>query len=255
VSGVVAPSATLVWSDEFDGPAGSPPDPATWTHELGDGSAHGIPGWGNGELQAYTDDPANAALDGEGSLVLTARRSSDGFTSARLRTKGRLELLYGRIEARLRVPRGAGTWPAFWALGAGIDVVPWPACGEIDVMEHAGREPRRVYGTIHGPGYSGPGCYGRFLDLDADLADDFHVFAVDWAPRRLVWSCDGIPYHEAAPEDVAPADWVFQRPFFLLLNLAVGGTFGGPVDPAPGWAPSLLVDDVRAYQLPERAPA
>jgi beta-glucanase (GH16 family) len=245
-----AEPATLLWSDEFDGRAGTPPDPGTWLHEVGDGTAQGIPGWGNGELQLYTAETRNAALDGRGNLVLTARRSRGGFTSARLRTKGKLELLHGRIETRLKVPSGAGVWPAFWALGASIDRVSWPDCGEIDVIEHAGREPRRVYGTIHGPGYSGAGCFGGVLDLPSDLADDFHVFAVDWAPRHLVWSCDGVPYHEARPEDVAPDEWVFERPFFLLLNLAVGGTFGGEVDPATTWPQRLVVDYVRVYELP-----
>jgi beta-glucanase (GH16 family) len=238
----------LAWSDEFDGPAGAPADPATWTHQLGDGSAHGIPGWGNGELQHYTNGTENAALDGAGNLVVTARRSGSGYTSARLVTKGKLELAFGRIEARIQVPRGAGIWPAFWALGTNIDTVAWPGCGEIDVMEHVGREPRRVYGTIHGPGYSGSSGFGAVLDLDADVADGFHVFAVDWEPGRLCWSLDGVPYHEAGPEDVAPSPWVFDHPFYLLLNVAVGGTFGGPVGERTTFPQAMTVDYVRVYE-------
>ncbi len=237
----------LVWSDEFDGPAGTPVDTARWTHQLGDGSAYGIPGWGNAELQQYTDSTENAALDGHGNLAITARASASGYTSARLMTQGKLELLHGRIEARICVPRGAGLWPAFWALGADIDGVPWPRCGEIDVMEHVGREPRRLYGTIHGPGYSGAEGFGRVLDLPRDLADDFHVFAVDWEAGRLRWSLDGVVYHEAGPQDVAPADWVFEHPFFLVLNVAVGGDFGGPVGETTTFPQTMAVDYVRVY--------
>jgi beta-glucanase (GH16 family) len=238
----------LAWSDEFDGPAGAPVDPASWTHQLGDGSAHGIPGWGNRELQRYTDSTENAALDGEGNLVITARESRSGYASARIVTKGKLEVVYGRIEARLRVPRGAGLWPAFWALGTDIDTVAWPQCGEIDVMEHVGREPRRVYGTIHGPGYSGSSGFGTVVDLAVDVADDFHVFAVDWEPGQLRWSLDGVPYHEAGPQDVAPSAWVFDHPFYLVLNVAVGGTFGGPVAEETAFPQALTVDYVRVYE-------
>jgi beta-glucanase (GH16 family) len=237
----------LIWSDEFEGPAGSPPDPSSWTHELGDGSEHGIPGWGNGELQRYTAARANAALDGHGNLVLTARRDAGGFSSARLVTKGKLAFAFGRIEARIRVPRGAGIWPAFWALGASIDRVGWPAAGEIDVMEHVGREPRLVYGALHGPGYSGDAGLVRSLELPRDVADDFHVFAVDWSPGLIVWSVDGLRYHRATPVDVEPGAWVFESPFYLLLNVAVGGTFGGPVAAETELPQAMLVDYVRVY--------
>jgi beta-glucanase (GH16 family) len=246
--------ARLVWSDEFDGPEGAPPDSAKWTRELGDGTAQGIPGWGNGELQCYTDELENAALDGAGSLVLTARRRAQpsarcAYTSARLVTKGKLELAHGRIEACIRVPRGRGLWPAFWALGANIDRAPWPACGEIDVMEHVGRSPRRVLGTIHGPGYSGESGFGGVVDMAADLADDFHVFAVDWEPGLLVWTLDSSPYHAARPENVAPNEWVFEHPFFLVVNLAVGGTFGGEVGDDTEFPQSMSVEYVRVYEL------
>ena len=237
----------LVWADEFDGPAGAPPDPASWTYELGDGSAKGIPGWGNGELQHYTDDPANAALDGEGRLLITARRNGRGYTSARLVTKDKLAFAFGRIETRMRVPRGDGLWPAFWALGASIDQVGWPASGEIDVMEHVGREPRRVYGALHGPGYAGGAGLVRSLELPRDLADDDHVFAVDWEPGQIVWSVDDLRYHRATPLDVEPGPWVFESPFYLLLNLAVGGTFGGPVARETAFPQALSVEYVRVY--------
>jgi beta-glucanase (GH16 family) len=142
----------LVDEDEFDGPAGGRPDPARWSFELGGN------GWGNNESQYYTDRPENAALDGAGHLVITARREAFGgraYTSARLTTRGKRELTYGRVEARLQLPRGKGMWPAFWLLGANFSQAGWPACGEIDVMESRGAQPALAFGSLHGPGYSG----------------------------------------------------------------------------------------------------
>jgi beta-glucanase (GH16 family) len=238
----------LVWNDEFDGPAGSPPDPSRWGYELGDGSAYGIPGWGNEELQHYTDSTENAALDGAGNLAITARRDGETYTSARLLTKETLTFTYGRIETRLRVPRGPGLWPACWTLGANIAEAGWPDCGEIDVMEHVCREPRSIFGTIHGPGYSGGEGHGRKIDLPRDVADDFHVFRVDWDEGSLEWGCDGEPYLRATPADLAPNRWVFDHPFFVLLNLAVGGNFGGELTEDTQLPQTLLVDYVRVFE-------
>jgi beta-glucanase (GH16 family) len=245
-----------IWSDEFDAPAGAPPDPSRWTYALGDGTVGSIPGWGNNELEWYTDDPENVAHDGAGNLVITARHA-DGtqrcyygtcqYTSARLLTRGLFEAQYGRIEARIKVPTGAGLWPAFWMLGTNIDQVGWPQSGEIDVMENVGRQPNRLYGTLHGPGYSGGNGYGSTVDLPEPLADEFHVFAVDWEPGHIVWTVDGTRYHEATPADVAPREWVYDHPFYLLLNLAVGGQFGGPVAEDTVFPASMIVDYVRVY--------
>ena len=157
-------------------------------------------------------------------------------------------MTYGRIETRLSVPRGAGLWPAVWALGATIDSEPWPACGEIDMMEHVGREPRRVFGALHGPGYSGDGGYIGTEDLDRDVADAFHVFAVEWRPGHIAWTLDGAVFMRAEPRDLAPREWVFDRPFFLLLNLAVCGHFGGPVGHDTAFPQQLVVDYVRVYE-------
>jgi beta-glucanase (GH16 family) len=238
----------LVWSDEFDGPAGAPPDDRSWSFELGDGTAHGNPGWGNRELQWYTDAPANAAHDGRGNLAVTARATAaGGYTSARLVTKGKVEFRYGRIETRVHVPAGAGLWPAVWALGADIDSEPWPACGEIDVMEYVAREPRRAFATIHGPGYSGAAGVAGTIDLDDELANGFHVFAAEWTPTRIDWSLDDVAFHSATPADVS-GPWVFDHPFYVLVNLAVGGDFGGPVAPQTAFPATLLVDYVRVYE-------
>jgi beta-glucanase (GH16 family) len=266
VSSTVAPSAgptswNLVWSDEFDGPAGAPPDPTIWGYDLGDGTEAGIVGWGNNEREYYTDSPENAATDGEGYLLITVRRA-DGSTacyygpceyaSARLLTKDRYEFQYGRIEARIKVPGGVGLWPAFWMLGTDIGTVGWPRSGEIDIMEFVGRRPNEILGTIHGPGYSGSSGFTQGVDLDSPVADDFHTLEIDWRPGSIVWSLDGKPYHRASPADVAPNDWVFDHPFFLILNVAVGGNLGGPVAPDTTFPQAMTVDYVRLYQ--EAAP-
>jgi beta-glucanase (GH16 family) len=229
-----------MWVQDFAGPAGSAPDPAIWSHELGGG------GWGDGQLQVYTDEPANAALDGEGHLAITARREADGtVTSARLVSKGGFATAYGRVEARLKVPGGRGTWPAFWMLGADIDRAGWPACGEIDVVEHVGADPRRCHGTAHGPGYSGlAGGIGGSLDVGVDLSEDFHEYAVAWDESGIVWFVDDREYHRLTPADVT-GSWPFDQPFFLLVNLAVGGDWPGNTTADLELPATLLVDWIR----------
>jgi len=249
----------LAWSDEFSSRAGSPPDANTWGREIGDGVAIGNPGWGNDELEYYTDSTENAATDGQGNLAITAR-AADGaqqcyygpckYTSARLLTKNRFEIAYGRVEARIKVPRGAGLWPAFWMLGTDIDQVNWPQTGEIDIMENVGRLPNRVFGTLHGPGYSGGQSYGGTYDLSQSVADAFHTFAVEWQPNKVAWFIDGIQYFQATPNDafLQGKQWVYNHPFFLLMNVAVGGNFGGAVGADTTFPQKMLVDYVRLYQ-------
>jgi beta-glucanase (GH16 family) len=235
---------TLVWSDEFDGVG--PPDPARWSFEVGGD------GWGNGELQFHT--ASNAALDGAGHLVITARRETAGaraFTSARLSTRGKLEQAYGRFEARLRLPPGKGLWPAFWLLGGDVDQSGWPGCGEIDVMEARGAQPWRVSSALHGPGYSaGDALIAPFETADrSPLTADFHLFAVEWSPGELQFSVDGQPYHTERASRLGPSHrWVFDHPFFLILDLAVGGSFGGPPDETTPFPASLVADYVRVYR-------
>ena len=251
----------LAWSDEFVGPAGTAPNPTIWGHDLGDGSAIGLAGWGNSELEWYTADPANVALDGEGHLVIAAR-AADGdlecyygpceYTSARLLTRDRFEFQHGYLEARIRVPAGFGLWPAFWLLGTNIDEVSWPASGEIDVMEYVGRRPNEVLGTLHGPGYSGSSGISVRIDLGEPVADAFHAVALKWEPGSLAWFLDGQRYHEVTQDQVAHNEWVFEQPFFMLLNVAVGGNLGGPVFPDTVFPAHMLVDYVRLYQ-PESA--
>jgi beta-glucanase (GH16 family) len=243
----------LVWSDEFDGEAGTPINDEYWTHELG-GS-----GWGNNELQFYTNRPENVSLDGSGNLAIVAREDDSGqhachyeicrYTSARIVTKGKVEFAYGRVEARIKVPRGQGIWPAFWMLGANFPQVRWPLSGEIDIMENIGREPRTVHGTVHGPGYSGGDGIGRAYHSDREFADDFHVYAVDWDPDAIRWYVDGELFSTLTPDDLRGHDWVFDHDFFIILNVAVGGYWPGNPDDTTEFPQTMLVDYVRVYQL------
>lgn len=234
------PGWHLVWRDEFDTAIG--PD---WSFDIGTGTN----GWGNRELQFYTARPENARVE-NGLLVIEARKeaySSSNYTSARLKTEGRAAFRFGRIEARVQIPRGQGLWPAFWVLGEDLRSAGWPRCGEIDIIENIGREPGRVHATVHGPGYSGGQGVGGFFDLPSGaFADGFHVFAVDWDASGMRFSVDGTVYTSVTRTDV-PGAWVFDHPFFLLLNLAVGGNWPG----APGadtlFPARMKVDYVRVY--------
>lgn len=249
----------LVWSDEFNGKKGTQPNSGIWDAELGDGTINGIPGWGNDELQYYTNSPSNAAMDGNGNLVLTTQATDPAtaplcyygpcaYTSSRLKTQDKLEFAYGRLEARVKVPGGAGLWPAFWSLGTNISTTPWPRSGEIDIMEFVGRNPTSIFGTIHGPGYSGGQSFGNDYDFGVPVPDDFHTYRVDWYEDRIVWAVDDIEYHEAIPASIAPNEWVFNHPFFLLLNVAVGGNFGGAVGDPAVFPAETKVDYVRVRQ-------
>ncbi len=252
----------LAWADEFDDPAGTPPNPNNWAYEIGDTTPDGKNGWGNEELQYYTDDPANAATDGAGNLVITLSEADGSqecyygpceFESARLITQNRAEFAYGRIESRLMVPNGGdGLWPAFWSLGTDITYNPWPAAGQIDIMEYVSRIPNEIFGTIHGPGYNGGGSFGGIYDFGERVDQEYHTFVVEWEPNLITWYVDGIQYHQAEPADV-PGPWVFEKPFFLLLNFAIGGNFGGAIDPANVYPQEYLVDYIRVYQGPDTA--
>jgi beta-glucanase (GH16 family) len=252
-----APAPSPVWSDEFDGSAGAIFDHMKWVADTGGG------GWGNQEREFYTAG-ANVALDGQGHLVITARAEPPfttdrcwygacRYTSARIKTKGRFAQAYGRFEARIRIPRGQGMWPAFWLLGADLDSVGWPGSGEIDVMENVGREPAVVHGTVHGPGYSGSDgiTAADTLRGGAAYADAFHVFAIEWQPEEIRWYVDGRQYHRVTPADLPRgAAWAFNHPFFVILNLAVGGAWPGDPDSTTTFPQQLVVDYVRAYGAP-----
>ena len=251
----------LVWSDEFNGPAGTLPDPNNWNFDLGNNN-----GWGNGEAEVYTNSPNNVFQDGKGNLVIRAiRDASGGYTSARLQTGSPgasthttdLSWQFGRIEARIKLPFGKGVWPAFWMLGENIGTVGWPTSGEVDIMENFGTFNNNVStnnGTAHGPGYSGGNGISKAytLPFGEKVADDYHLYAVEWGQDSIEWFVDGASFHKVTPASLpANQKWVFNNPFFILLNLAIGGgnTFLGRPDPNAPFAPQdMLVDYVRVYQ-------
>ena len=247
---------TLTWSDEFDGANGSRPDPTKWKFEVGGN------GWGNQELEYYTDRPENARIE-QGNLDIEARREDytgkDGvarqYTSARLTTRGNFAQRYGRFVARIKLPLGQGMWPAFWMLGDDVDKVHWPDCGEIDIMENIGKEPSSVHGSLHGPGYSG----GK-LDFTSTyklpggpvFSDNFHEYAIEWEPNVLRFYMDEYLYATFVPGQLPPGEkWVFDHPFFIILNLAVGGDWPGPPDSTTQFPQQMLVDYVRVYEKAE----
>lgn len=231
---------TLVWQDEFEGGA---LDQTKWTYEQGGG------GWGNNELQAYTTSPDNVYLSG-GSLFIQARRQQSGtnaYTSGRLITKGKRSFRYGRIDVRAKVPKGKGIWPAIWLLGADIDQVNWPACGEIDIMELRGSRPREFLSTMHfGTSTADHRYKGITKVLAADLSDDFHVFTVVRSKDLLRFFYDGELYYSFTPSDASP--FPFNNPFFMILNVAVGGHFDGNPDASTTFPQQMQVDYVRHYE-------
>ncbi|WP_262056878.1 lectin [Streptomyces sp. STR69] len=244
-----AQADAVTFSDTFDGAAGSAVNSSKWTQETGDDV-------NNHEREYYTSGTNNAALDGQGHLVITAKKENPAnyqcwygtcqYTSARLNTSGKFSAQYGHVEARMKIPRGQGMWPAFWMLGTDIGSVGWPNSGEIDVMENVGYEPSTIHGTIHGPGYSGANGIGAAYTLanGAAFADAFHTFAVDWAPNSIKWSVDGVVYQTRTPADVGGNTWAFNKPFFLILNLAVGGDWPGDPNSATAFPAQLVVDSV-----------
>jgi beta-glucanase (GH16 family) len=246
------PQWTLVWSDEFNGPNGSAVDASKWVTETGGN------GWGNDELEYYTSRPQNAYQQ-NGNLVIKVLQEkytgSDGvtknYTSARLKTLGKFTQTYGRFEARIKIPRGQGIWPAFWMLGNDVDKPGWPDCGEIDIMENIGKEPALVHGTIHGPGYSGANSIGAAYGVSGGpaIADNFHVFAVEWEPNAIRFYVDEHLYTTRTSADLPKgAKWVYDHPFFLLLNVAVGGGWPGSPDASSTFPQEMLVDYVRVYR-------
>jgi beta-glucanase (GH16 family) len=235
----------LIWSDEFEGPAGQLPDSQRWQFDIGTD-------WGNAQLEYDTNRPENVSLDGEGHLAITARQElfeGQEYTSARIKTKNLFERKWGRFEARVHLPLGQGIWPAFWMLGNDIDDVSWPQCGEIDIMEYRGHEPRVLHGTIHGPGYAGDNAIGNSHVLaQGGFNLGFHEFAIEWNETGITWFVDGHIYHSVTPSELpAGTEWVYDHPFFILLNVAVGGHWAGPPDEETVFPQTMLVDYVRVY--------
>lgn len=226
---------SLVWSDEFNTPGA--PDPAKWGYDTGGG------GWGNNELEYYTTRTDNAIVS-DGTLKIIAKKetySNREYTSARLLTKNKFSTKYGKIEVRAKLPAGVGTWPAIWMLGSNIDAVGWPACGEIDIMEHKGSDENRIYGTVHHPNHSGGNADGRTTVISG-ATTAFHVYGLEWTATTLKFSVDGNVFYTFNTSSSLP----FNQNFFIILNVAMGGNFAGPVDPAFSSA-AMEVDYVRVY--------
>ena len=248
------PGPSLIWSDEFTGAAGAAPSPKIWTPKTG-GS-----GWGNQELECYTNARGNSDLDGTGDLVITALHApghicSDGarnnYTSARLSTKDLYTTKYGRIAIRAKVPTGYGLWPAFWALGDNHDSAGWPKSGEIDVTEVLGRQPNITHGSLHGPEANGSAYdLSGSYQTAAPLSAAFHVYGVDWTPTSVSFDFDGHVYYTATKQTVQKSgQWVFDHPFYLLINVAVGGSWPGSPNSSTTWPQTMTVDWVREYSL------
>jgi beta-glucanase (GH16 family) len=248
-----------VWSDEFDGPAGSPVDGTKWGHDLGDGCTTGNCGWGNQEKEYYTNAPENISLNGQGQLAIVARKATGltcyygpcRYTSAKITTRGKMSAAPGRVEARIKLPTGQGLWPAFWMLGSGFPGVPWPASGELDIMENKGSQPITSSSAIHGPGYSGNTPFAHANALSGTtLSSDYHLFAVEWDKEHATFYVDGFAHYSVTRGEIqgyGPS--ILDQGFFVILNLATGGHFDG--DPASDaiFPATMLVDYVRVYKL------
>ncbi len=240
----------LVWGDEFNDPtADGRPDPSKWTYELG------ASGYGNEEKQNYTDRAENACYvieDNEGCLKITALADNyQGvqYSSARIKTEGRFSATYGRFEARMKLPFGPGMWPAFWLLGSNYATDTWPACGEIDIMENKGFQPNIVSSAVHCPNHSGGNPFTKAFSYQDERFDTgFHTYAVEWDKTHIEFSVDGYRYHTVTAAEMAKDEWVFDHPFFIIINLAVGGLFGGDPTADTVFPQSLYVDYVRVYQ-------
>lgn len=233
---VTVTAPTLLWSDEFN--TDGLPNPAKWGYDLGAG------GWGNNEAQYYTSRADNAVVI-NGNLKITMKKeaySGSNYTSARLLTKDKFSFKYGKVEARIKLPQGGGTWPAFWMLGSDIGTVGWPACGEIDIMEHLGNDINRIYGTLHYPGRSGGNANGSSRVI-TNATTDFHIYSLEWSASQIKISVDDQVIHTVTNSASIP----FNHNFFLICNIAMGGNFGGTIDPAVTSA-SMEIDYIRVYQ-------
>ena len=245
-TGYTAPSTyqglNLVWSDEF---SGKTIDPLVWNYDIG-GS-----GWGNNELEYYTNSSKNAFVT-NGYLVIEARKETyktNNYTSARLLSKDKKSFTYGRIDFRAKLPKGQGIWPALWMLGSNISTKSWPACGEIDIMELLGHEPQKTYGTIHWGAAGGPSTHigGNYLLNSQTFSDSFHVFSLLWETNKLSFLIDNIPFFSADKSQVN-GDYPFDKPFFFIMNVAVGGNWPGNPDTTTIFPQRMIVDYVRVFQ-------
>lgn len=240
----------MVWEEQF---TGSALDFSKWSYHFGKGPNH--------ELQNYTSAEKNVRFEpdpaqlGNQFLVVQAHEETTehdsetfAYTSGRINTRGKFNVTYGKIEMRAKLPFGQGIWPAFCMLGEDIRTIGWPACGEIDIMEYIGKTPTNVYGTLHGPGYSGGKGIGTKLDTPDTLSAEFHTYGVEWEPDCIRWYFDGALFQTRSPADLGGDKWVFDHPFFILINLAIGGDWPGNPDATTRFPQTYTVDYVKVYQ-------
>lgn len=236
------PGMSLVWADEFDGPE---IDPANWTYDLG------ASGWGNQELQNYTNDDANSYID-QGNLIIRAEKvAGNQYTSARLKSIELQEFQYGRIDVRAVLPIGQGIWPAAWMLGANFSEIGWPDCGEIDIVELVGSDPRRAHGTAHWGSDPSQHTYlggSTAVPFPATLNDEYHVYSIEWEEDAIRWYFDNEEYFSISPANMNGQPYPFNNPFFFILNVAVGGVWPGYPDDSTLFPVFMAVDYVRVYQ-------
>ncbi len=230
----------LIWAEEFDGPT---LDTNIWNFNLGDGCPQKC-GWGNNERQIYTD--SNHRIE-DGKLVITARLQDGGYTSTRITTKDNFQFQYGRAEARLQLPQGTGVWPAFWMLGANIDEVGWPRCGEVDILEYVGRDPHMAYNALHTQASHGRTVHSNRTYFP-DLETGFHVYAVEWSADEIAFYIDDQMTYSVRPSQKSEEVWPYEQPFYLLLNLAIGGNFGGPKVDDSIFPQTYVIDYVRLFK-------
>ena len=246
----VAEFKNLVLSDEFD--TDNEINADIWTFDIGTGSN----GWGNNEEQFYTKRTENVSVQ-NGTLIIKALKedySGSDYTSSKILTKGLKEQAYGRFEARIQLPTGQGMWPAFWLLGANCgdgtaDTEVWPNCGEIDIMEYRGQDPTVVHGSVHGPGYAAGNAITKTYALENDRFDTgFHVFGIEWTPGYINYYVDDVLYNQITRQQVEEkGTWVFDQPFYIIINLAVGGNFIGAPNEETVFPQTMLIDYVRVY--------
>jgi beta-glucanase (GH16 family) len=246
---------TLVWSDDFNGVAGTQIDTTRWRYDIGDGCSHSNCGWGNDEKEYYTSDTSNIAVNGQGQLKIVAQVAPPGlscyygacrYTSAKITTRDKVSVSAGRVEARIQLAAGQGLWPAFWMLGTNIGTVGWPTCGELDIMENRGSIRTQMSSAVHGPGYSGN---TPFVHVQSVVTTNYHVYAVEWDSLAIRYFVDGNEHYVVERAGVQHyGSWVFDQPFFIIMNQAVGGHFDGDPQSDAVFPATMLVDYVRVYR-------
>ena len=255
---MTSPTLALLWSEEFADHEDGELCRDTWNFDIGDGSHVGLVGWGNNELEYYTQK----AVSVHGNLIISAQKQSANtdlkcyygpaqWTSGKIHTAGKIGFKYGRIEIRAKVPSGIGTWPALWLLGRNLlEGTTWPHCGEIDILETTGANPFQVQGTIHGDGYCGEEGLTKIIQSDKKLSEDFHTFAIQWLPDEIEWFFDGESYNtlKKSDTDAIGSLWPFNQEFYLIMNLAIGGWFAGAVDPELQSA-ELQVESIKYFSV------